>query len=66
MEKNNPKVLFVTEKWCDADPSKGLTNNYHNLFKTFSNTFPEAQYNIVHLDEYSMVKKNILMVFYQL
>ncbi len=57
MEKNNPKVLFVTEKWCDADPSKGLTNNYHNLFKTFSNTFPEAQYNIVHLDEYSMVKK---------
>ena len=57
MEKNNPKVLFVTEKWCDADPNKGLTNNYHNLFKTFSNTLPEAEFSIIHLDEYSAVKK---------
>ena len=57
MEKNNPKVLFVTEKWCDADPSKGLTNNYHNLFKTFATVFPKSKFNIVHLDEYSAVKK---------
>jgi len=46
------KVLFVTEKWCDADPNKGLTNNYHNLFKTFKNVLTEATFNIVHLDEY--------------
>ena len=57
MEKNSPKVLFVTEKWCDADPNKGLTNNYHNLFKTFSNTLPDAKFSIIHLDEYSAVKK---------
>jgi len=56
MEKNN-KVLFVTEKWCDADPNKGLTNNYHNLFGTFRNTFPDTQFNIVHMDEYSLRKK---------
>jgi len=57
MEKNNPKVLFVTEKWCDADPAKGLTNNYHNLFKTFSTVLPDAKFSIIHLDEYSAVKK---------
>jgi len=51
------KVLFVTEKWCDADPNKGLTNNYHNLFNTFKNVFPYAKFSIVHIDEYSMVKK---------
>ena len=57
MEKSNKNVLFVTEKWCDADPNKGLTNNYHNLFKTFSNTFPDTQFNIIHIDEYSAVTK---------
>ena len=57
MAKNNVKVLFITEKWCDADPNKGLTNNYHNLFKTFENVFPHAKFSIVHLDEYSMLKK---------
>lgn len=24
-------VLFVTEKWCDANPDYGLSNNTHNL-----------------------------------
>ena len=57
MAKNEPKVLFVTEKWCDADPNKGLTNNYHNLFKTFQAAHPQAEFNIIHLDEYSIVKK---------
>lgn len=57
MVKNNVKVLFVTEKWCDADPAKGLTNNYHNLFKTFATEMPNAKFSIIHLDEYSAVKK---------
>ena len=51
------KTLFVTEKWCDANPDKGLTNNYHNLFKTYNNAIPDSQFDIVHFDEYSMIKK---------
>jgi len=62
MEKNK-KVLFVTEKWCDANPDKGLTNNYHNLFRTFKNTFPETKFNIVHMDEYSLIKKKHIDTF---
>jgi len=57
MAKSDLNVLFVTEKWCDADPNKGLTNNYHNLFKTFKTVLNEATFNIVHLDEYALVKK---------
>jgi len=57
MEKNNPKVLFVTEKWCDADPKKGLTNNYHNLFRTLKTVSPNTKFDIVHMDEYSLIKK---------
>jgi len=63
MAKNKPKVLFVTEKWCDANPQKGITNNYHNLFRTFKNTFPETQFNIVHMDEYSLIKKKHIDTF---
>ena len=45
------KILFITEKWCDGLPNMGLTNNYHNLFFTFKNTFPETEFAIIHLDE---------------
>ena len=55
--KNKIKTLFVTEKWCDANPAKGLTNNYHNLFKSYHNVFPESHFDIVHFDEYSLLKK---------
>ena len=57
MERSNVKTLFVTEKWCDANPDKGLTNNYHNLFKTYSNAIPDSHFDIVHFDEYSFIKK---------
>jgi hypothetical protein len=63
MEKSKPKVLFVTEKWCDANPKKGLTNNYHNLFRTFADTFTDTPYNIIHMDEFSMVKKKHIDTF---
>ena len=49
-EKNNPTILFVTEKWCDADPSKGLTNSYHNLFKTYENVYPNSHFDIIHFE----------------
>lgn len=45
------KVLFITEKWCDALPEKGLTNNFHNLFGTFRNNNPDIPFNLLHLDE---------------
>lgn len=45
------KVLFITEKWCDGIPQRGLTNNYHNLFGTFKNSYPDSNFNILHLDE---------------
>jgi HKD family nuclease len=48
--KNN-KVLFVTEKYCDANPSLGLTNNFHNLFNTFQKFCPDKQFHVLHLDE---------------
>ena len=62
MEKSK-KVLFVTEKWCDADPSKGITNNYHNLFKTFKSKYPTTQFSIIHMDEYYVRKKKHIDTF---
>jgi len=50
------KVLFVTDKWCDLNPNLGLTNNYHNMFKTFEqyNVNDKYTYDILHLDEASI------------
>ena len=44
------KVLFMTEKWCDANPQMGLTNHYHNLFGSLTST-GLAEVNFVHYDE---------------
>lgn len=49
--KNDLKVLFITEKWCDGLPYKGLTNNFHNLFGTFKLNFPEIKFSMIHMDE---------------
>ena len=43
------KVLFITEKWCDAIPEKGLTNNFHNLFGTFKKNNPDIHFSLLHL-----------------
>jgi len=65
--KNN--VLFVTEGYCDGDPDKGLTNNYHNLFGSFKRSYPEIPFNVLHFDE-ALVRHNthidkILPVVYE-
>ena len=44
-------VLFITEKWCDCDPDKGLTNSYHNLFGSLECS-GLASLSIFHPDEY--------------
>jgi len=51
------KLLFVTEKWCDAKPELGLTNNFHNLFNSFSQTQNGFIYNTIHLDESAIIYK---------
>jgi glycosyltransferase involved in cell wall biosynthesis len=46
------KVLFVTEKFCDGTPDLGWTNNFHNLFNTFSHDYGSScNWNTIHLDE---------------
>jgi hypothetical protein len=49
------QILFVTEKWCDANPKLALTNNFHNLFNSFSNSRPDCTYSTIHLDESMMI-----------
>lgn len=51
------KVLFITEKWCDGEPGRGITNSYHNLFGTFRHSFPNIDLGILHLDEVALVYK---------
>jgi hypothetical protein len=51
--KNN--ILFCCEKWCAGTPLMGLTNNFHNMFNSFSQTQNDYMYNTLHLDEASAV-----------
>ena len=55
MRNKLSKVLFITEKWCDGDPRKGITNSYHNLFGTFVHANPSVVIGILHLDEVSVI-----------
>jgi glycosyltransferase involved in cell wall biosynthesis len=55
MSKLRNNVLMVTEKWCDGTPDLALTNNFHNLFNTFSQTQPDYRFNTIHLDEAGVV-----------
>lgn len=50
------KVLFITEKWCDGDPRKGLTNSIHNLFGTFFFAYPKIEIGVLHLDETALTQ----------
>lgn len=54
------KILFITEKWTDADKSKGLSNSFHNIFSSFDKAPISKQFNwnILHFDEL-MVEKRI-------
>lgn len=54
------KVLFITEKWCDANPELGLTNSFHNIFGSYhrSKISKEHIYNTIHFDE-CYINKNI-------
>lgn len=51
-----PHVLFVTEKWCDCNPERGLTNSFHNLFGSLKST-GLATYSNLFFDEYTISKK---------
>jgi len=45
------KVLFITEKWIDGNPSMPLTNNHHNMFSSLANTDLCSEINVIHFDE---------------
>lgn len=49
------QILFCCEKWCAGSPLLGLTNNFHNMFNTFSQTQNTYIYNTLHLDEAAAV-----------
>ena len=51
-----PHVLFVTEKWCDCNPERGLTNSFHNLFGSLECS-GLATYENLFFDEYTIEKK---------
>ena len=45
------KVIVVSEKWCDGSPDVGMTNNFHQLFRTFQQCKPTYNFNTIHIDE---------------
>ena len=59
--KTKHHVLFVTEKWFNGHPKFSFTNNFHNLFNTFSSAVGEAfSWNTIHIDEsYSIYGKHV-------
>ena len=52
------QILFCCEKWCAGTPLLGLTNNFHNMFNSFSQTQSNYTYNTLHLDESVAVYDN--------
>lgn len=50
-EKIKPRILFVTEKWCDCNPNSGITNSEHNLFGSLEASDLATQ-DRLHFDEY--------------
>lgn len=48
---HKPHVLFLTEKWADANPNRPLTNNDHNLFGSLEAS-DIATFHKIHYDEY--------------
>jgi hypothetical protein len=52
MEKNS--IIFISEKWCDGTPSKGFTNNFHNLFGSLESSKLDVSYENYFLDEIAL------------
>jgi len=59
--KKKQHILFVTEKWFNGCPQLSFTNNFHNLFNTFSSAVGEEfSWNTIHSDEsYSIYGKHV-------
>jgi hypothetical protein len=49
--RDKPYVLFVTEKWMDAVPTKPITNSKHNLFGSLEQS-GLATFKCLHYDEF--------------
>jgi hypothetical protein len=51
VDQPKPKLLFVTEKWCDGNEKAGVTNSVHNLFGSLE-VSKVADFTTLHFDEY--------------
>jgi hypothetical protein len=49
--KSDWKVCIVTDKWCDANPNVGLSNNYNNIIMSLSRALPSLDISLLHYDE---------------
>lgn len=45
------KVLMLSAKWCDGNPSLGLSSDFHNVFNSFRQSYPNIPYYTLFYDE---------------
>ena len=59
------KLLFITEKYCDGEIDKGITNSYHNLFGSLKHSGLNIPFKVVHYDqcmiEHSIHLDNVIL-----
>ena len=44
-------ICIVCDKWCDANPNVGISNNYHNIILSIRSVLPLADITLIHYDE---------------
>lgn len=49
--KSNLRVCLVTDKWCDANPNVGISNNYNNIILSLSRALPSLDITLLYYDE---------------
>ena len=58
-----PKLLLVTEKWCDGNPKAGLSNTLHNVHGSIEESklidFHRLFYDIEHFEGYEFTDCHI-------
>ena len=50
VKRDKPHVLFLMEKWCDGNPSRGLTNSFDNFCFSLEKS-NLGSFSCIHYDE---------------
>lgn len=50
-ESDKPHILFIGEKWCDSNPSIGISNSQHSFWGTLKSN-SNVTFELFHFDEY--------------